>query len=115
MARVSIIISFSNSLVRPTPMALQQPERLTQNQFSLIIYIIMSPCRKNANYRPAVPLLTLFANTLLVMNKARLQTQTGAGRLVTLTMNIRSGKSAWVTVDLLQISTICFISAFTYE
>lgn len=49
------------------------------------------------------------------MNKARLQTQTGAGRLVTLTMNIRSGKSAWVTVDLLQISTICFISAFTYE
>lgn len=49
------------------------------------------------------------------MNKARLQTQTGAGRLVTLTMNIPSRKSAWVTVDLLQISTICFISAFTYE
>lgn len=49
------------------------------------------------------------------MNKARLQTQTGAGRLVTLTMNIHSRKSAWVTVDLLQISAICFISAFTYE
>ncbi len=49
------------------------------------------------------------------MNKARLQTQTGAGRLVTLTMNNQSRKSAWVTVDLLQISTICFISAFTYE
>lgn len=49
------------------------------------------------------------------MNKARLQTQTGAGRLVTLTLNIQSTKSAWVTVDLLQISTICFISVFTYE
>lgn len=49
------------------------------------------------------------------MNKSKLQTQTGAGRLVTLTMNIPSRKSAWVTVDLLQISTICFISAFTYE
>lgn len=45
-------------------MTLRQPRRLTQNQLSLIIYIIMSPCRKDANYRPAVPLLTLFANTL---------------------------------------------------
>lgn len=95
-------------------MALQQPQRLTQNQFSLIIFIIMSPCRKTANYRPAEPLLTLFANTL-VMNKARLQTQTGVGCLVILTMNIRRRESAWVTVDLLQISTICFISTFTYE
>lgn len=62
MACVSIIISFSNSLVRPMPMALQPPLRLTQNQFSLIIYIIMSPCRKNANCRPAAPLSTLFGN-----------------------------------------------------
>lgn len=75
----------------------------------------MSPRRKHANYRPAELMLTRFANTLLVMNKGKLQTQTGAGRIVTLTMNIQRGKSAQVTVDLLQISTICFISAFTYE
>lgn len=60
-------------------------------------------------------MLTRFANTLFVMNKAKLQTQTGAGRIVILTMNIQCRKSARVTVDLLQISTICFISAFTYE
>lgn len=53
----------------------------------------MSPCWKNANHRPAEPLLTLFAKHTLVMNKARLQTQTGAGRLVTLTMNIQCERS----------------------
>lgn len=65
------------------------PASDTPNQPSLIIYIIMSPCRKNANRRPAEPLLTLFAKHTLVMNKARLQKQTGAGRLVPLTMNIQ--------------------------
>lgn len=75
----------------------------------------MSPRRKHANYRPAELMLTCFANTLVLMNKAKLQTQTGAGRIATLTTNIQRGKSARVTVDLLQISTICFISAFTYE
>lgn len=97
-------------------MTLEQPcASDTQNQPSLIIFIIMSPRRKHANYRPAELMLTRFANTLLVMNKAKLQTQTGAGRIVMLAMNIQCGKSARVTVDLLQISTICFISAFTYE
>lgn len=75
----------------------------------------MSPRRKHANHRPAELMLTCFANTLVLMNKAKLQTQTGAGRIATLTTNIQRGKSARVTVDLLQISTICFISAFTYE
>lgn len=75
----------------------------------------MSPRRKHADYRPAELMLTRFASTLLVMNKAKLQMQTGAGRIVTCTMNIQCRKSAQVTVDLLQISTICFISAFTYE
>lgn len=61
-------------------------------------------------------MLTRFANTLfLVMNKAKLQTQTGAGRIAALAANIRCRESARVTVDLLQISTICFVSVFTYE
>lgn len=75
----------------------------------------MSPRRKHANDGPAELMLTRFANTLLLMNKAKLQTQTGAGRIATLTAVIQRGTSARVTVDLLQISSICFISAFTYE
>lgn len=65
-------------------MTLQQPLHLThQISLSLIIFIIMSPRRKHANYRPAELMLTPVANTLLVMNKAKLQTQTGAGRIAT--------------------------------
>lgn len=53
----------------------QAPASDMPNQPPLIIYIIMSPYRgRNANGRPAPPLLALFAKHTLLMNKARLQT-----------------------------------------
>lgn len=69
----------------------------------------MSPRREHAKYRPAELMLTRFANTLLVMNKAKLQTQTGAGRIVTLTMNIQCRKSA---VDFRSLLICCKLAPY---